>query len=139
MADTITAARRSWNMSRIRGTNTKPELHLRSLLHRAGFRFRLHAKELPGKPDIILPKYRTAVFVHGCFWHRHPGCKYSTTPSTRPDFWQNKFDENVRRDAANRDALESAGWKVLTVWECELKADAAGVVSNLSDRLRKND
>lgn len=139
MADTITEARRSWNMSRIRGTNTKPELHLRSLLHRAGFRFRLHAKELPGKPDIILPKYRTAVFVHGCFWHRHPGCKYSTTPSTRPDFWQNKFDENVRRDAANRDALESAGWKVLTVWECELKADVAGVVSNLSDRLRKND
>lgn len=139
MADTITSERRSWNMSRIRGRNTGPELRLRSLLHRAGFRFRLHAKTLPGRPDIVLPKYRTAIFVHGCFWHRHSGCRNATTPSTRAEFWQEKFDGNVRRDARNRADLEAAGWTVMTVWECELKTDAEEVVRRLAGELRRGD
>lgn len=137
MADTITRERRSWNMSRIKGRNTGPELRLRSLLHRAGFRFRLHAKELPGRPDIILPKYRAAIFVHGCFWHRHQGCRNATTPSTRTEFWQSKFDSNVSRDERNRTDLRAAGWTVFTVWECELKSDASGVVERLSRDMRK--
>ena len=136
MADSLAKERRSWNMSRIRGRNTGPELRLRSLLHRAGFRFRLHAKQLPGSPDVVLPKYQTAIFVHGCFWHRHPGCRNATMPSTRRDFWQEKFDANVSRDARNQAALEAAGWTVLTIWECELKADAEGVVRRLADELR---
>ena len=126
-------------MSRIKGRNTNPEVRLRSLLHRAGFRFRLHAKDLPGRPDVVLPKYRTAIFVHGCFWHRHPGCRNATTPSTRPEFWQQKFQSNVIRDARNRTELEAAGWKVKTVWECELKTDAEGVISHLAGELRKAD
>ena len=136
MADSLAKERRSWNMSRIRGRNTGPELRLRSLLHRAGFRFRLHTKQLPGSPDVVLPKYQTAIFVHGCFWHRHPGCRNATMPSTRRDFWQEKFDANVSRDARNQAALEAAGWTVLTIWECELKADAEGVVRSLADELR---
>jgi len=139
MVDTITSERRSWNMSRIRGRDTGPELRLRSLLHRAGFRFRLHAKKLPGRPDIVLPKYRMAIFVHGCFWHRHSGCRNATTPSTRAEFWQEKFDTNVRRDARNRADLEAAGWTVMTVWECELKADAEEVVQRLAGELRQKD
>ncbi|MDH2089949.1 very short patch repair endonuclease [Rhizobium pusense] len=138
MADTLTSERRSWNMSRIRGRDTRPELLLRSLLHRAGFRFRLHAKQLPGRPDVVLPKYKAAIFVHGCFWHRHPGCRNATTPSTRREFWQEKFDGNVSRDARNRADLEATGWTVLTVWECELKADAESVVSELARKLRGN-
>lgn len=138
MVDLLTSERRSWNMSQIKGRNTRPELRLRSLLHRAGFRFRLHAKQLPGRPDVVLPKYRTAIFVHGCFWHRHPGCRSTTTPSTRREFWQEKFDGNVRRDARNRAALEATGWTVVTVWECELKTDAEGVVRRLADKLRGN-
>lgn len=137
MADTITRERRSWNMSRIKGRNTGPELRLRSLLHRAGFRFRLHAKELPGRPDIILPKYRVAIFVHGCFWHRHQGCRNATTPSTRTEFWQSKFDSNISRDERNRTDLRAGGWTVFTVWECELKSDASGVVERLSRDMRK--
>ena len=136
MADSLAKERRSWNMSRIRGRNTGPELRLRSLLHRAGFRFRLHAKQLPGSPDAVLPKYRTAIFVHGCFWHRHPGCRNATMPSTRREFWREKFDGNISRDLRNQAALVAAGWTVLTIWECELKADAEGVVRRLADELR---
>ncbi len=136
MVDTISRERRSWNMSRIKGRNTGPELRLRSLLHRAGFRFRIHAKHLPGKPDIILPKYRTVIFVHGCFWHRHEGCRNATVPSTRPEFWNEKFALNVARDARARALLEAAGWSVITVWECELKADPDGIVERLSHDIR---
>jgi DNA mismatch endonuclease (patch repair protein) len=136
MADTLTSEQRSRNMSRIRGRNTGPELRLRSLLHCAGFRFRVHAKHLPGRPDVVLAKYNTAIFVHGCFWHRHSGCRNATSPSTRREIWQEKFDGNVDRDARNRAALEAAGWNVLIVWECELKADAEGVVRRLANQMR---
>ena len=102
MTDILSKERRSWNMSRIRGSDTKPELLVRSLLHRMGYRFRLHRKDLPGRPDIVLPKYRTVIFVHGCFWHRHKGCKYAYTPKSRTDFWQNKFQGTVERDKRNR-------------------------------------
>ncbi len=108
-------------MSRIRNKNTIPELLLRSFLHRMGFRFRLHRKDLPGKPDIVLPKYKTVIFVHGCFWHRHSGCKRATTPSTNTEYWEEKFRKNVERDEKNRVELEALGWQVMVVWECEIK------------------
>lgn len=108
-------------MSRIRSKDTAPEKRVRSFLHNAGFRFRLHVKELPGSPDIVLPKYRTAIFVHGCYWHRHPGCKFAYTPKTRIEFWQNKFTQNVERDLKKKILLKQAGWDVLIVWECSTK------------------
>lgn len=99
---------------------TKPEMRLRKALHWMGFRYRLHDKKLPGSPDLVFPKYKAVIFVHGCFWHRH-GCKQTTTPATRKDFWRAKFDANAERDKKNVSDLESAGWRVMTVWECELK------------------
>jgi DNA mismatch endonuclease (patch repair protein) len=123
MADTLTKAERSALMARIRGTNTKPEVFVRSALHRAGFRFRIHSRALPGRPDIVLPKHRTVVFVHGCFWHRH-GCTLSSEPATRRAFWREKFARNVERDRRTAAALRRAGWRVLTVWECALRGNA---------------
>ena len=122
MADVHSKAQRSFNMSRIRGKNTKPEMRVRSLLHRMGFRFRLHRKDLPGKPDIVLPAYGTVIFVHGCFWHRHPGCHRTTTPKTRVEFWSEKFQANVARDALMVAELEALGWTVLVVWECQTRS-----------------
>ena len=143
MVDTLTSAERSERMSRIRSRDTKPELALRKALHGRGFRFRLHDRRLPGKPDIVLPKHRTVIFVHGCFWHRHPGCKIATTPKTNTDFWIDKFDRNMARDKGNSEALIAAGWRVIVVWECELgnaaRADARtaelvnDIVSNRPD------
>jgi len=121
VADKLSKEKRSWNMSRVRGKNTAPELLVRSLLHDMGFRFRLHRKDLPGSPDIILPKYKTVIFVHGCYWHRHPGCKFSSTPHTNRDFWIKKFSETVRRDRENSIKLEESGWNVLVIWQCETK------------------
>lgn len=112
---------RSRNMAAIRGKDTSPELKIRSMLHRLGYRFRLHRRELPGSPDIVLPKHRTVVFVHGCFWHRHPACRYTTTPKTRVDFWDRKFDQNVARDHRQQQQLRKLGWSVMVVWECELR------------------
>ena len=130
--DTLTTEQRSWVMSRIRSGNTKPELIVRSLLHRAGFRFTLHRKDLPGRPDIVLPKYKTVVFVHGCFWHSHPNCKEATTPKTRTEFWQAKFTANVARDEAVREKLLEDGWRIATVWECALrKPDQMNVTTDL--------
>ena len=120
MTDHLDKAKRSWNMSRIRGKDTKPEIAVRKMLHAAGFRFRLHVKDLPGKPDIVLPKWKTVIFVHGCFWHRHNGCKDATTPKTRTEWWLEKFEKNVANDLKKRGALEVAGWKVVVVWECEV-------------------
>ncbi len=125
MTDHLTKEKRSWNMSRIRSKDTKPELIVRSLLHRMGYRFRLHRKDLPGKPDIVLPKYKTVIFVHGCFWHRHKGCKGRTTPSTNKEYWDKKFLRNIEKDKANRRDLKKAGWKVIVIWECESKKTAA--------------
>ena len=117
--DTLTKARRSWNMSRIKGRNTRPERIVRSILHRMGYRFRLHRKDLPGKPDIALPKHKTVIFVHGCFWHRHKGCKDATLPKTRRLFWRNKLEGNADRDRLKERALRVLGWRVIVLWECE--------------------
>lgn len=122
--DKLDRERRSANMARVRSKDTGPEMRVRRAAHRMGLRYRLYRKDLPGKPDLAFPKHRLAVFVHGCFWHRHPGCSRASTPATRPEFWQAKFDGNVARDRRQQDALEALGWKVLVLWECELKADA---------------
>lgn len=124
-------------MSRIRGENTKPELAARSMLHRMGYRFRISDKALPGKPDIALPKYRTVIFVHGCFWHRHPGCKYTYTPKSRLDFWNRKFKVNVTRDKNNLSLLKKAGWLPIVVWECEIKRNADVVFGRISGILQR--
>lgn len=131
MADTITREHRSWTMSRIRGRDTKPEVKLRSMLHRAGFRFRLHDRKLPGRPDIVMPKHRTAIMLHGCFWHRHDNCRNATMPSTRTEFWRSKFEGNVERDRQAVGQLNALGWRVITVWECELKKDPDQVLSSI--------
>ena len=119
--DFITPEQRSWNMSRIRNRDTKPELIVRSLLHRKGYRFRLHRKDLPGKPDIVLPRFKKIIFVHGCFWHRHEECRYAYSPKSRVSFWQNKFSQNVKRDKEVKEALSQLGWQVHVIWECETK------------------
>lgn len=119
--DTFSATERSDIMRRVHGKNTTPEKTVRSMLHRLGFRFRLHGKNLPGNPDIILPKYKTAVFVHGCFWHRHSGCPRASTPATRQEYWLPKFRRTIERDEANQAKLRNTGWNVIVVWECELK------------------
>jgi len=119
VTDTVSKGRRSWNMSRIKSGDTKPELFVRSLLHRHGFRFRLHVKNLPGKPDIVLPKYHAVIFVHGCFWHRHPGCKNASTPKQNAVFWQEKFRTNVARDKQVLAQLRELGWHTHVIWECE--------------------
>ncbi len=139
MVDIVDAETRSRMMRNIRGKDTKPELLLRRALHARGFRYRLHQKGLPGRPDLVFPKYRAAVFVHGCFWHRHPRCPKATTPATREDFWQNKFAENTARDRRNIDQLQSVGWRVLVVWECELAREAfVPTVQHVSDWLMEN-
>lgn len=121
MTDIVDQQTRSRMMSGIRGKNTKPELALRRALHARGFRFRLHSKKVHGRPDLVLPKYRAVVFVHGCFWHQHEGCRYATTPATRSEFWQAKFAANVARDNSVRGALLDEGWRVATIWECALR------------------
>ena len=108
-------------MSAVKGKDTKPELLVRKLLHALGYRFRIQRKGLPGRPDIVLPRYKTAIFVNGCFWHRHEGCKYASTPSTNSEFWEKKFTANVERDARNYAALKEQGWNVIVIWECEIK------------------
>lgn len=121
MTDVLTPEQRRLNMSRIRGKDTKPEIQVRRVLHRLGYRFRLHRRDLPGSPDIVLPRLRTVIFVHGCYWHRHD-CRYGQVrPSTRREFWQAKFDANVERDARNQCTLENMGWRVVTIWECMTK------------------
>jgi DNA mismatch endonuclease (patch repair protein) len=121
--DIVTPEKRSRMMSLIRGKNTKPELAVRKLVHSLGYRFRLHRRDLPGSPDLVLPRLRKVIFVHGCFWHRHPGCQFAYTPKSNIDFWQRKFDANMQRDAAAHSELIASGWDVLIVWECEA-ADA---------------
>nr|WP_080482233.1 very short patch repair endonuclease [Pseudomonas syringae] len=119
--DTVSTEVRSRMMANIQGRDTQPELKIRKILHAAGYRFRLHYRRLPGKPDIVLPRYRLCIFVHGCFWHRHAGCKYTTFPKTRVDFWEKKFNDTVVRDEKNVSSLLEKGWRVFELWECGLK------------------
>ncbi|WP_102408517.1 very short patch repair endonuclease [Parabacteroides bouchesdurhonensis] len=121
MADVHSKEIRSYNMSRIRGKNTKPEILIRKSLFSKGFRYNLHSKNLPGKPDIVLPKYKTVIFVHGCFWHGHEGCQYYVIPKTRTEFWLNKINTNIQNDMKNLISLKNMGWNVITIWECETK------------------
>lgn len=138
MADIVDSATRSRMMSGIRGRNTKPEILVRSLLHRRGFRFRLHVRDLPGKPDIVLPRYHAVVFVHGCFWHGHD-CPLFRWPGTRPDFWREKIGRNQTNDSRTREALLASGWRVAIIWECALRGagkNIEGTAQSLEDWLR---
>jgi DNA mismatch endonuclease (patch repair protein) len=130
MTDTFDKETRSRIMSSIRSKDTKPEVLVRSELHRMGYRFRIHRRDLPGTPDIVLPRFKTIIFVHGCFWHSHKGCKYAVNPKSNTEYWTAKLQRNRARDADNVTRLEEAGWSVLTVWECE-------VGDGLEDRLRR--
>ena len=130
--DKVSPEKRSWTMAQVKGRDTGPERIVRSLLHRMGYRFRLQRADLPGKPDIALPKFKTALFVHGCFWHRHPSCKRATMPTSNTDYWDRKFARTVARDAQNQKELEALGWHVFIVWECELK-DLAALQARLFD------
>ena len=131
MTDIMDSKRRSEMMARIGGRNTAPELAVRRIAHRMGLRFRVHRKDLPGCPDLVFPKHRLVVFVHGCFWHRHQGCKYAYTPKSRVEFWTEKFASGVARDERQQAALKALGWRVLVIWECETR-DTAAVRSRLA-------
>lgn len=137
MADVHNTATRSFNMSRIKGKDTKPEMLVRRFLHANGYRYRLHVKDLPGKPDIVLPKYKTAIFVHGCFWHGHKGCKYYVVPKTRTEWWLEKINRNKANDEKAIKALRKEKWHVINIWECGLKAKkAATALNTLSKKLQ---
>src|SRR5215475_5598744 len=130
MVDRLSPEKRSWNMSRIRSGNTEPERKVRSILHRLGYRFRLHRRDLPGSPDIVLPRHKVAIFVHGCFWHQHRGCKKSRKPTSNTDYWDRKLTENVIRDRRNISELKKLGWRVLVIWQCETRN-----LGSLADKL----
>ena len=136
MTDSLTPLKRSWNMSRIRSSNTKPEMLIRSLLHRMGFRFRVHRKDLAGRPDIVLPRYRTVIFVHGCFWHQHKDCIEASRPKSNTAYWQSKLDGNVERDRKNHRLLREQGWRVLLFWECEVENDPERIALQTEQELR---
>lgn len=136
MSDVLSASQRHVNMSRIRSRDTSPERKLRSMLFRAGYRFRVCDGRLPGSPDIVLRRYRTVIFVHGCFWHRHPGCRYATTPGTNESFWKEKFARNVERDGRNVRDLLTLGWNVIIVWECCLRTDSEQCLSEVDAFLK---
>lgn len=131
MTDVHSAKTRSYNMSRIRSKDTKPEVLVRKFLFSKGYRYRLHDKKLPGKPDIVLPKYKTVIFVHGCFWHGHDGCRYYVVPKTRTDWWLAKITSNISNDRKSTEKLTLAGWKVIEIWECDLKKNR--IVTTLQD------
>jgi len=139
MADVHSKETRSYNMSRIRSKDTKPEMVVRKFLHKNGFRYRLHVKNLPGKPDIVLPKYKTVIFIHGCFWHGHEGCKYFVVPKTRTEWWLHKIGTNITNDTNAEVALIDFGWKIARVWECELKTSSlAQTLEKLLQSLHKS-
>ena len=135
MADSLSKEKRSWLMSRIKGVNTKPETLVRKFLFSKGFRYRLHRSDLPGKPDLILPKYNAIVFVHGCFWHQHTNCKISHQPKTNTSYWSVKLKKNVKRDQKVRKELIISGWRVFVIWECELKNNGEKVLEKLSKKI----
>lgn len=130
-SDPFDPEKRSTIMSHIGGKNTTPELKVRRLLHRLGYRFRLHRKDLPGTPDIVFPSRRKVIWVHGCFWHRHQGCSRGSLPATRREFWETKLNANVRRDLADQERLKALGWRYLVVWQCELRS-----MDTLADKLQ---
>lgn len=141
MADVHSKERRSFNMSQVKGKDTKPELLVRKFLFTNGLRYRLYDKKLPGKPDIVLPKYNTVVLIQGCFWHGHEGCKYATLPKTRIEFWSNKIEANIKRDKENIECLKKLGWNVLIVYGCELKKAKQeqtlnNILSNIQNQLK---
>jgi len=140
MVDIVDQATRSRMMAGIKGKNTQPELLMRRGLHKLGFRFRLHFAGLPGHPDICLKKYNAVIFVHGCYWHRHPNCRFASTPKSRADFWQLKFSENVARDQQNQHLLKSAGYRVAIVWECALRGGRSNsTISEVANWLRSEE
>lgn len=139
MADVHNKETRSYNMSRIKGKNTKPEIIVRKFLFSKGFRYRLHDKKLPGRPDLVMPKYKTVIFVHGCFWHGHEGCKYSVIPKTRTEWWTKKINTNKQNDITNAQKLAESGWSIINVFECELKGERKEItLNNLSEKLTKS-
>ncbi len=138
MSDSITPEHRSWNMGRIRGKDTKIEVKVRQYLFSKGFRFRKNDKRYPGKPDVVLPKYNAVIFVNGCFWHHHQGCKNATIPKTRTEFWLNKLSKNVENDKRNEDILKQAGWNVITIWECELEENFEERMFRLINEIKDN-
>ena len=137
MTDIVDRDKRSEIMSRIRGRDTEPEMIVRRIAHGLDFRFRLHRRDLPGSPDLVFPRHRAVVMVHGCFWHRHPGCKYAYNPKTRVRFWEDKFEGNVVRDRRNETALDELGWRVMVVWECETR-DQEAVAERIIGYLRED-
>ncbi|ADG08964.1 very short patch repair endonuclease [Caulobacter segnis] len=132
MVDRLTEDRRSWLMSRVRSENTTPELRVRSIAHSMGLRFRLHRSDLPGKPDLVFPRHKVAIFVHGCFWHRHEGCRKASMPKSRQEFWGAKFEANIERDRRVTSQLRALGWNVETIWECETRD-----LKTISERLSR--
>lgn len=137
MTDIFSKDTRSFIMRHVPGKNTKPEMCVRSALHRAGYRFRIHRSDLPGNPDIVLPFYRTVIFVNGCFWHQHLGCRKATIPQNNRDFWRKKLTRNVVRDAENRKKLADLGWNSITVWECEIKESMETTMERIFESLRE--
>ena len=135
MTDSLSPEKRSWNMSKIHGADTSIEIKVRKYLFSKGFRFRKNDKRFAGKPDIVLPKYKTIIFIHGCFWHRHPNCKDATTPKTRTDFWQAKFNKNIENDEKNVKKLTDDGWKVIILWECEINKDFDNLMNKTVEQI----
>ena len=136
MADQLSKEKRSWNMSRIHGSDTSIEVKVRKHLYHAGFRYRKNDKRFPGKPDIVLPGYKCVVFIHGCFWHRHPGCKDATIPKTRTDFWIEKLDRNVSNDVKHIQQLKEMGWRVFVIWECEINKTFEETMARLIEQIK---
>lgn len=135
MADIVSRSKRTEIMSSVKQRHTKPEITVRKILHRHGFRFRLHNKKLPGTPDIVLPKHKAVIFVHGCFWHQHEGCRKSRRPTSNVEFWNEKLDRNIVRDNQKESELKNSGWKVLTLWDCEIK-DEDSLIEKVKNFLR---
>ena len=138
MADSLSKEKRSWNMSRIRGKDTAIEIKVRKHLFSRGFRFRKNVANLPGKPDIVLPRYKTVIFIHGCYWHRHQGCKYCYTPKSNVAFWNKKFEDNIRNDENKCRLLHEAGWNVITLWECDIEKRFESTMETLEQQLRSS-
>lgn len=138
MPDVHTPETRSYNMSRIRGKDTKPEIAVRKFLFSQGFRYRKNVRKMPGAPDIVLPKYKTCIFVNGCFWHKHDGCRYFVWPKSNVEFWRDKIEKNVARDQKNYDLLRTEGWNVIVVWECEIKHDFENIMTELTESIKNN-